>query len=298
MYTGTDLIIDRPICIFGTGRSGTTLFLDLVSRHPSLTWFSNYTNRFPKFPELAALSRVLDIPGVGTYLNPKWPLTPKPKEAVPLVRYLTNGTFTQPRPLTKQDATPETIKRYRHHVAAHIRFHGKDRFVQKHTGFPRIGYLSEVFPDAYFINVIRDGRAVVNSTMHIRWWDGTMKSWWWGSMNPNYQQEYLASDKEPAVLAAIIWKTIMDHNEEARAEVPTHRYFTVRYDRLVADPRETMAQVLKFSDLSPSSTFQKRIATVPVRDEDSKWKRQLTKDQIAKVEKCLDAHLARYGYTD
>ena len=50
-----------------------------------------------------------------------------------------------------------------------------DRLLIKITGWPRIGYLDEIFEDARFIHIKRDGRAVASSLLHVNFWRG-----WYG----------------------------------------------------------------------------------------------------------------------
>ena len=45
--------INKPIFIVGSGRSGTTLLYEILSVHEKVTWFSNYTNKFPQKPWLS-----------------------------------------------------------------------------------------------------------------------------------------------------------------------------------------------------------------------------------------------------
>ena len=54
-------MIARPVFILGTGRSGTTLFLNVLAFHPDFTWFSTFSKRFPDHPSVAFLSRIHDI---------------------------------------------------------------------------------------------------------------------------------------------------------------------------------------------------------------------------------------------
>ena len=288
--------IIKPVCIMGTGRSGTTLLLRLLSCHPELGWFSNFNSRYPKWQFLALWSRILDLPWIGDGLPYKWRITPKASEAVSIPRYLTNGVFTQPRVLDKQDATVETMNRYRKYVKSNLRYQNKKRFVQKHTGFPRMSYLSTIFPDALFIHVLRDGRAVANSMANVSWWDGTMKSWWWGPMKPEYEEEYLKADKEPIVLASIVWKTLMDFMYDAKKQVARDQYFEVRYDNLVSDLTTTMSRTLQYCELDEIDCFYQRILSIPVINADVKWKSDLTSREIKLVEDCLSNHLEKYGF--
>jgi hypothetical protein len=291
--------LSRPVCIFGTGRSGTTLLFKLLCSHPAVGWFSNYTNRFPRLTCLAAVSRVLNYDWARTHLNEAWSLRPRPCESYRLYNHLTDGLMAEPgRPLSAADATDSIIRRYRRCVAAHLQYQGKRKFVQKHTGYPHAGFLDAILPDACFINVVRDGRAVARSMVNVRWWDGTMKSWWWGPMDAADQAEYLASGREPIVLAAIAWKTLMRRNADARALLPDGRYMELRYHDLVNDPSGTIERVTEYCELEPSALFARRVMAVPIRDEDSKWRRDLSARQIALLEQCLEADLVRYGFSN
>ena len=55
-------------------------------------------------------------------------------------------------------------------VAGVLRYHGKARFAAKLTGPARISYVSSIFPEARFVHVVRDGRAVVQSLMKVEFW--------------------------------------------------------------------------------------------------------------------------------
>ena len=62
--------IEKPIFIIGTGRSGTTIFHDLLSKHKQLTWLSQLLTVFPKnifFNKL--LMHLIDFPIIGFFLK-------------------------------------------------------------------------------------------------------------------------------------------------------------------------------------------------------------------------------------
>ena len=237
-----------------------------------------------RWPQVALLSQL----GQGLKLFPR------PVEAYSIFNYLTDSMFTQRRHLTAADAAPDVIGRYRNYVKKILFYQNKPRFVQKHTGYPRLNYLSAIFPDARFIHVVRDGRAVANSMLHVSWWDGTMKSWWWGPMKTAYQQEYIAANQEPLVLAAIVWKTLMDLVEEERTADFPRPFLEVRYEELIQNTNEVLERVLDFCNLPDSSVFKKRISAIPIH---TGKKLDFDGQRMKLLESCLGEHLARYGYT-
>lgn len=293
---GSDASIDRPVFVFGVPRSGTTLTLALMASHPQFAWSSQFTNRFPTRSELALVSRVLDVDVVRRYLSPEWIITPRPSEPYRLLEYVTDRAFTQPRMLTGTDVTPEVVSRYRHAVRKHLHWQGKSRYLQKHTGYPRTQYLRTIFPDAKFVHVLRDGRAVASSLLHVDFFDGTMDSWMWGEMRPEFETEYQRSGKAPIVLAAIWWKTLMDLLEPAMSELPAGQGMTVRYDRLLAAPEETMVEVADFCGVEPTRVFRQRVLGFHIDGSDDKWRR-LPPDQQRLLESSLGEHLAQLGFS-
>src|SRR6266487_866068 len=52
--------ISKPIIIIGSGRSGTTIISEIVFRHESLAWPSNYQEKFPSPPEINFLRNFFD----------------------------------------------------------------------------------------------------------------------------------------------------------------------------------------------------------------------------------------------
>lgn len=287
--------IDRPIFFLGVPRSGTTLTLAMMACHPELAWASQFTNRLPTRPELALYSRILDLGIVRRALPTGWPITPRPSEPYVLLNHLTDHTFTQPRLLSASDVTPEVAARYRRSVRAHVHWQGKSRYLQKHTGFPRTAYLRAIFPDGRFVHILRDGRAVAASLTRVGFFDGTEDSWWWGSMRPEYEEEYARSGKSAIVLAAITWKTLVDLIEPAMDELPVGQGITMRYDDVLARPEETIEEVARFCGLDLVPTFWERMRRIRVSGSDDKWK-QLPGEERRLLEASLEGHLDRLHF--
>jgi omega-hydroxy-beta-dihydromenaquinone-9 sulfotransferase len=44
----------------------------------------------------------------------------------------------------------------------------RNRLLLKITGWPRISFLSEIFEEAKLVHTMRDGRAVANSMLNVR----------------------------------------------------------------------------------------------------------------------------------
>ena len=288
--------VHRPIFVIGTGRSGTTLFFQMLCFHPDLAWFSTYGNFLYRSSWPALLSRVRDLPGIDRLMRPDARYAPKPAESYGILDHLTERLFTAPRRLEASDATPLIAERFRERVRAYLRLQGKPRFANKHTGFARTRFIRAIFPDARFIHVYRDGRAVANSLVGVDWWR-ELDSWGWGQMRPEYAEEYERSGKNRLVLAAISWKTLMDEIEDETRELGSETLMRVRYDNLVNDLRPSLESALRFAELPGRPLFWRRVEQHAVHDLDTNWRRKLEPAQRELLEKSLAEHLQKYGFT-
>lgn len=290
--------VDRPIFLIGTGRCGSSLLLQLLGYHPAVAWMSHYSSRLPGGPAWAALSRVHDLPFASSLLakQDESRLIPQPTESYRLLRRATDGLFTAPRELRADEMTPEMAGRLRDLASEHCVAQGKHRFLMKHTGFGRVAWLRAAFPDARFVHVERDGRAVAASLCQVDWWSGEAQ-WGWGPLTPAQREAYRASGFHELVLAAIYWEVLMDQLRASIASAPG-QVLTVRYDALVADPPATLSKILDFVDLPDDDRFRRRVSATPMTSDDTRWRKRLAPADVALLERALAPALARLGFTD
>lgn len=288
--------IDRPLFFFGTGRNGTTLAYKLAATHPDLAWFSNYSTYGWFVPGAALVNRVHDVPGLRRRLFPmNERLTPKPWEVHVALERLTDGTFTLPRRLDATDVDPRHELSIRRAMLAHQRAMRRPRFLMKHTGFPRMRYLGAMFPDARFVHIQRDGRAVASSLVQVDWWKG-MDSWWWEPMAPRYRALWEESGQDDLVLAGIVWCTLMDYAEQARAEVAADRFLEIRFDELTADPVGTMARIFDHAELPTTGRALDAARALEVTSDNDRWRAKYAPERVQQFEELLGADFARHGY--
>lgn len=289
--------LSDTICVCGTGRGGTTIFFKVLGTHPDLGWVSNIVERYPKYPQLSLLSRLHPL---AVKLRPDSKIgqfLPRPAESLTSLRLCSDGLFQLPRELNAGEILPETIATVRHYHERVLSLHGAERLTVKHTGFPRFQFWRTVLNDPRFLHVIRDGRAVAHSMMRVSWWDGTMDSWWWGTMPDRYMSEYENSGRRPAVLAAIVWKHLLDmYDAESRKAVDLP-ILNVRYDDFSRDPVGQMRQVAEFCDLTFPDKFRDAIGQFSIRNADVAWRNGFNKEDLDAVELVLGEHLERYGFT-
>lgn len=285
--------------VLGTGRCGSTLVHEVLSRHPDVGFLSNLDDKLP-FPEL--LGRWNGA--VYRFLPPSFAQKGRvrfaPSEGYGVLDRRVSPILSTPvRDLRAADASPWLQRRLREFFAARARAQGSPVFLHKFTGWPRAGFLQRVFPEARFVNVIRDGRAVASSWLQMSWWlgYGGPERWQWGPLPERYAAEWESAGRSFVVLAAIAWKMLMDAYEEARAEVPEGQWLDVRYEDFLASPREELERMLAFLGLPWSAPFERGVARhVLDPGRRAAYLRDLDPGQVAELERSLADHLARYGY--
>ena len=154
---------------------------------------------------------------------------------------------------------------------------GASRFVAKLPSHSvRVPWLEALFPDAIYVQAVRDWRAVVSSTMVKRAKDFGGK--WFGVQAPGWQK---AATLPPEMGAA--WQYRMCHEilEEQAALYPG-RYFQVWYEDLCLDPVPVMKKLAHHCGLRWTPEIE---ASLPpdVRPPSDKWKSVVLPEMIESI---------------
>ena len=285
--------IVKPIFITGLGRSGTTLIHTMLSIHPRVTWLSLLCAKFPQRPYLNRwLMSAIDVPILNSYLKRRF---------VPLENYafwdFYFAGFSHPsRDLVASDVSVRTRESFRK-VVRELLTRTRNRLLIKITGLPRISFLQAIFPDAKFVHIVRDGRAVANSRLNAPFWKGWQGlNIWAGKMPAEYQEEWERHHHSFIALAGIEWKTHLDYLEELKKDFPGIGICQVRYETFCTNPIAELRRIANHCELPWSEQFEKAARAFHVRNENQKWKSDLTDEQCAILEEVLEPYLVKYGY--
>jgi hypothetical protein len=286
---------NSPIIIIGAGRTGSTIFHHMLAEHPHLAWLPGRI--CATLPERLDLSRLfmkgLDYPVVGELLKRRI----KPGESYPFWEHHCKGFSAPYRDLLAADVTDRT-KNHLPRTMAKILTEKRDRLLLKITGWPRIGFLSEVFENARFIHVMRDGRAVANSMMNVSFWQGWKgpQDWGWGDLSSAQREEWNEYGQSFVVLAGIQWKILMDAMEKAKDTISSERLLETRYEDLCSDPVGQFRKVTHFCELEWTVGFEMQLGKYQLKNTNDKFKYDLTAEQQSDLEEVLGDYLKRYGY--
>jgi hypothetical protein len=289
-----NMAITKPIIIFGTGRSGTTVLQQMLSEHPHLAWMSELCDRYPdKLIFNKILMKSLDFRPWEKILRKKI----QAGECYKFWDYYSKGFSAPCRDLLASDVSVK-MKNDIVNAMSNLTTKKRYRLLLKITGWPRIGFLSEVFEDAKFVHVIRDGRAVANSLMNVGFWRGWggPQKWRWGPLSAIHQEEWNKHNRSFAVLAAIQWKILMDAAEKAIKHLEKSRILEIRYEELCTEPIPLFKEIVKFCEIEWNDYFETRLKKHKMRNANTKYKQELNPQQQKELSIVLDGYLRRYGY--
>jgi len=288
--------VTKPIFIVGTGRCGSTAFHRLLGMHPQLMWLSGFAEEFPNRPSWNRWA----VTAMGNPLLRRIFRTRiKPGENYGFWYTHAYGFAEPGRDLLGSDVTPR-VKKQVHAAIEPMLTPKRSRMLVKLTGWSRIGFLDEIFEDAKFIHIVRDGRAVASSLLHInawqwRGWYGPY-SWRYGPLSAEDHAAWEASNRSFAVLAGLQWRIHTRAIEAARQALDPKRFLEVRYEALCEQPLETCLRVLEFAELQRDAGFERHVKRTPMKDMTARWRVDLSAEQQARLTDVLREDLQRYGY--
>lgn len=287
-------MIEKPIFVIGAGRSGSSIFHQTFTEHPRVAWMSTLCDQHPENPvRHRALMRGIDLPLVGGLLKRRY----ESAECYDFWDYHFRG-FSRPcRDLRAEDATPYAVAKLRRAIELLVTPR-RSRLLTKVTGWPRLGFLHEVFPDARFIHVCRDGRAFANSLLQVDFWLGWRgpEQWRWGPLEGDFRQEWEAHGRSFVALAAIQWKILMLAVEVAKQSIPASNFMEVRYEDFAARPIDMFREVVAFCELDWDARFERALSRYRVESANYKWQQDLDPAQQRILLQVLGDDLEKYGY--
>ena len=187
-----------------------------------------------------------------------------------------------------------------------IKYQDKSRFITEYSGWSRIRFLKNIFPDAVFIHIVRDGRAVANSLTNVKYWDGWggTSKWLWGEPSSDCKKLLDEYNYSFLALAAVQWKMTLNNIRSTSKLLNDSEFLEVRYEDLVKNPKSMANKCMKFLNLDTKcKIYKNNLNVVKIFDANNTkfrirpWKETLSHNQIDMLNKILEEELGYYNYT-
>jgi hypothetical protein len=306
--------IRAPIFIIGTPRCGSTMLHEILSCHERVAYITHSMDLF-KEPEVfyAAewLRRKLNLNVKGErYLGDSVQVdASSPSEGMCFWgQFLRRDPFDlswTPRSLSDFSAKEiEGAIHYLKHVIFCFRDRGADRFLNKSPALvTEVELIHQIFPDARFIHLVRDGRMVANSmiklyrrqlaqdtrTQHPLFKDRPLIPYPRVPRLAEYLDQWGPEDLHTT---AHIWNDCVTYIDAIKDRLP--HFHEMRFEDLLERPDDEMGKLLQACDLPPPATgaaaYRARISRI------GKIQHKNVYSGFETVETIAADNLSRYGY--
>ena len=212
---------EAPVFIIGVGRSGTTLLRQMINSHSQIAvpyeshFITKYMDIIENYGDIQQdenLMKLLkDICNEPILEN--WDYSCTPEELM--------------KALTQRDVAGIIDTFY----SLYAQHHGKTRWGDKSDYLDRMFQIRELYPNAKFIHIIRDGRDVANSVMKMTWGPNNIiqaADWWSSYVRLCYSMGRMLSSTD---------------------------YMEVRYEDLVSSSESELRRICEFIELDFEETM-------------------------------------------
>ena len=262
------------VFILGSPRSGTSILFKTLANHPSFACTTNLTRRFrANF----TLVRIAELFGgkhrpveAGELWNSFWPDGRKVRDEKDLTEY-------HRRMLEKI-------------VWGHVRHFRRQVFLAKRPGISmRIRWLAAGLPNAKFVHVLRDGRAVANSILAKGRERGIPR---WAYIGKDMWPDL--AEMEPVAYCGAIWARTAMLTDRTLSTLEPERVLTLRYEDFVRRPLRIVGETAAFCGVPWGEDFEGIVQHL--EDRNYKWKEQMSPEEQERMIEQARPGLDYFGY--
>jgi len=270
------------IFIIGVEHSGTTILYRMLAKHSVVCWFSQYSMRGGEVP---SRFRVPFYNQINKYGNKLFPITwrkrfglyekliPSPSEPHKIWEYLLPD---EKQFFDESDFEKMQAQKMRDFIKMECDAWGKDLLITKLPRLTRaVAVLKQAFPDAYFVHIVRDGKAVALSNQ---------------SKFARYTDDNIRALKD----SAEYWRDVVNYVAEQKQSIEG-RYIQVRYEDICSDVHGVLKSIL--SDLNVSlGKFDMSDIPKELTVTNEKHFEECSKEEKMVLNDILANSLRRYNY--
>ena len=302
--------IIKPIFIVGVPRSGTTIMYRILCLHPEVAWFSHEDLQYWITKEKRE-----KLEKDFTIMKESDEKIPKTEESLfifgPKQRNFIKGTSKLPieaetfwQECFGRDYITEISEEKKVKVVQIIQKilekENKKRFLNKSPqNSMRIFALRKIFPDAKFINMVRDPRSVISSMITRMENEGKFETGI--PLRKNLKKiDYL----KRKLFQNSISFDVINHYSRSYQEITEHlnkflneyqnNFKNVFYEELISDPKKILQMVLDFCELKTPSNLNDIVSEIS--EQKTKSKKILNKEEELKIFKIVQSSIEKMNY--
>lgn len=259
--------LKNPFFFIGCGRSGTTLLFKLLSNHPDIAAYPEEANDLWHPKSYPWHNRKIETPPI--WINPY--------------------KFTE---LSLQNCTENDELKLKGVFAAHQFFAGGSCFLNKSVMVTfMIDYILEIYPNAKFIHLYRDGRAVTYS--FAKFHQNKIKT------NPQQYEinGYNFSFDELIDKMGIHWQDHLkeiDRKNQELSLVKKQKLLEISYEDLCDNSLQTLEKITDFMYINRLNIQSNQVCDI--KNMNYKYKKNITDVEIKKLESLIAEGLCLKGY--
>lgn len=305
LKTNTRNELMPPIFIGGTGRSGTTILIRLLSKHPeifTIKWESQF---------LVANNGLIDlVHSPKGKLKQKYAKFKKTMNTHWYERVSNKGKPNEYSAGLIEDVSRRQLEQFYELLESYIagefelnnpklirglvnvlfvpptRAAGALRWCEKTpSNLLAIHELYRIYPNMKFINIIRDARDVISSIVARKFWPV--------AANKNFPQTHDFKDKQTPELVARYWSTLLEIGDKLAETIPKENYLELRLEDLVNNQDETIRRVFSFLGHTPTEEILNFSLN---RANEGRWQNDLSEEDLKKINPIIAPMMAKKGY--
>lgn len=281
--------LPEMIFVVGAPRSGTGVLLDFLTAPKAVAWIPQKLNEHPDKLSLARRANKLNWFLLGEFFLERrsvWKSVSEPALGDAFWRhYLSGFSPTDMHPLVpgpekvqaaEAEALREAVKQICH-------VQRRDVFVAEYTGFPRIRLLRSIFPEAKFIQVLRDPRSVAYQMVkrsggadHAQWKE---REQWTALMPPVLQARLAELPPSPLNFCGVLVRWFHDLYQQEMNSLPETDRLEVAYSDLLSRPNPTLKKVMAFAKLKQTKRFDYYVKFHDIQQSNQRTNRNLNSQE-------------------